>query len=494
MEAKTRAPEVRTTLLVMAITTLWLLSSPATLSWIVSSLLASWARLHLVLLVLFLVAFLTRIRRENAFGIDLGMRPRPALLTLISAFFYFVAQRELGLDRLSLFPWALTSYGLLGFWLEPQDWRKLRVPALTGLVLLPFSEQIDLYLGFPIRAATASFVSALLTQSSPAITSASVLIFETGLANIDTPCSGVRGLWAGSALSLFATWFFRKRISLRWFFANLVYAASLLCANTLRVALIVTVGVLFERPRAAEILHEPIGLAGFIASSSLLLALLVLWVDDDVTQGPKPPLPKAQKRLLSLGLSFGTLALFVTMAAFPSHQKIRATTLEPPRLSQILSTHEPAIFTPSALTEKERMFFKTQGAQFVSKQRFKRGEVQGSVILVYGTTWRAHHNPERCLMGSGLLVEDRDTILVEPGFLIRRLSFRNTARESLYWFQSKKRTTSDFADRIWSHFWDQERSWVLVSILVDDRERSLPAPFLIDFRQTVQTLLEEAST
>jgi exosortase O len=133
---------------------------------------------------------------------------------------------------------------------------------------------------------------------------------------------------------------------------------------------------------------------------------------------------------------------------------------------------------PQPLEPEEVEWLMHDGAEVANRFRFTwQGEEQtitGSVILISSTTWRAHHNPERCLMLYGLSLDDSHTHLVRPDFPLRFISLggnradEGNIRSGTYWFQSAERTTDDYATRIWADVaWERDR-WVLVSILFDD--------------------------
>jgi exosortase O len=133
---------------------------------------------------------------------------------------------------------------------------------------------------------------------------------------------------------------------------------------------------------------------------------------------------------------------------------------------------------PSPLQAEEIKWLTHDGAESASRFRFEwhgdEGTLFGSVILISSTTWRAHHNPERCLMLYDLSLDDSHTHLVRADFPVRYISLGanqgggHSLRAGTYWFQSASRTTDDYATRIWADVAPERDRWVLVSILFDD--------------------------
>jgi len=133
---------------------------------------------------------------------------------------------------------------------------------------------------------------------------------------------------------------------------------------------------------------------------------------------------------------------------------------------------------PQPLQPEEIEWLTRDGAESASRFRFAwRGDgetISGSVILIASTTWRAHHNPERCLMLYGLSLDDSHTHLVQTDFPVRYISLganqsgSHSLRSGAYWFQSARRTTDDYATRIWADAALERDRWVLVAILFDD--------------------------
>ena len=94
-------------------------------------------------------------------------------------------------------------------------------------------------------------------------------------------------------------------------------------------------------------------------------------------------------------------------------------------------------------------------------------------------------------MGGGLQTARSDTLLLAADFPVRRLQLdtpHGNQRSAAYWYQSRARTTDDYATRIWDDVRLQRDEWVLVTILFDkpiDWQSPETQQLLRDLHQTV---------
>ena len=74
----------------------------------------------------------------------------------------------------------------------------------------------------------------------------------------------------------------------------------------------------------------------------------------------------------------------------------------------------------------------------------------------------------------GLSLDDSHSHLIRADFPVRYISLGanqgdgQSLQAGTYWFQSARRTTDDYATRIWADVASERDRWVLVSILFDD--------------------------
>jgi exosortase O len=387
------------------------------------------------------------------------------ILALSSSALYLVAERFLDINTLSASLFGLASYGLLGLWMQPQRWRRGLPAALLLIGALPFGEHMQTFIGYPMRILTASIVRDGLTGVGVAsIGVDTILVLENGVSQVDLPCSGVKSLWTGMLFLIAATWIERRSFNLRWLLVALVFGGLLFTANVARVGVLVVVGQVAGWRLAAEMLHVPLGVLGFVAACAAAVALLRLErriepVAHDERARPAPGRPVWLAPVLAMAI------LAMALAYTPRPQT---------GLAQLPPAWEfPAslITDPTPLKPDEIEWLTRGGAESADRRRFEWRGITGSMILITSTTWRAQHRPERCFEVYGLSLDDSRTHLVAPDFPLRFLSLRygdgRGLQSATYWFQSVGRTTDDYGARIWADLSPDRNRWVLITILFD---------------------------
>lgn len=401
---------------------------------------------------------------------------RPALLIALSgAVLYLLAEHFLDINTLSATLFGLASYGLLGAWMQPRAWRMGLPAALLLIGALPFGEHMQTFIGYPLRILTADIVrSGLSIFGVHSIGIDTILVFENGVSKVDLPCSGIKSLWTGGIFFLAATWIEQRRIGLRWLLAGAVFILLLFAANLVRVALLVLAGQVMGWALLAEMIHVPLGVLGFAlacAGSVVMLRRAPTWAVESQAAVPAPLAapsgvtgPSVRAGWLAPGLC--ALLLGLSLLYTPKADVVEAAPLP--------AWQFPAEMTsaPWPLTPQEQRWLSDSGVQTADRWRFVWRGQPGTLMLVQSSTWRAHHNPERCFEVFGLSVESDRTDLLAPDFPVRLLTLGGSARRELvsaaYWLQSRDQTTDDFATRIWADLTPQPQNWVMVTILFDD--------------------------
>ena len=188
---------------------------------------------------------------------------------------FILAERVVDINTLSASLFGLAFYGLLGLWLEPRRWRQGLPAALLLIGTLPFGEHLQTFVGYPVRLLTAALVrDGLGAFGVHTIGIDTILVFESGISQIDLPCSGVKSLWTGGMFLLAATWIEGRRINRRWLIVGLIFAFLLFAANLGRVAVLVTTGPVLGWNLLAEMLHVPLGVLGFAGACAGLVWML----------------------------------------------------------------------------------------------------------------------------------------------------------------------------------------------------------------------------
>jgi exosortase O len=421
---------------------------------------------------------------------------RPALILAVGcAILFLIAERFLDINTLSATLFGLATYGLLGLWLRPADWRAGLPAALLLIGALPFGEHMDTFVGYPLRIATARLVSqGLAGLGHPNLGVDTILIFENGVSQVDSPCSGVKSLWTGGLFFLAATWIDRRPLNRRWLLAALVFAGLLLAANLARVGLLVMTGQIFGWRLLAQMLHVPLGVIGFASACATALVLL-RWAGSPRPDGQDEPghvqeaLDRPTWLSPALILVFIGMVLLYAPRAQPAAAAARSAWVFPAQLQTIawpLTTGE--------------LNWLTQDAQEASVQaarwRFTWGDLQGSLLFVASDTWRAQHRPERCFTVYGLEVQESMPWMAADDFPLRWLTLGFGKDPALYsaayWLQSPDRITEDYAARIWDDLAPQPEPWVLVTVLFDhpvDLKSDSTRELFAALRTTVQESL-----
>ncbi len=377
---------------------------------------------------------------------------------------------------------ALGTYGLIGLYLPGALWRRGLVGVLLALSLLPFGPHLDAFLGFPARVATARGVEVVLRALGFAAQSAeAILIFENGVASVDLPCSGVKSLWVGGIFFLALTGLERRALGLRWLLAGAGFLGALMLANFARVLLLVLIGFGLAQPKAAALVHLPLGVFGFVASSALAL-LFVRHLPPAVDAPVRLARPFRAGAVL-LAMSLGALGL----------ARPRAAREHPPPQPTAIQLPEGWTVSPLPMTPKEEELFGRHDARRVSKWRFHAGELEGALMVLVADSFRAHHAPEVCLAGAGHRIDEVRQEALAPGLPLKLVDIDHRAATGAYWFQSAHRTTDALLTRTLAELSGGERRWALVYVLFD-RRTSLrdTTPVLLALHQAVGASLRAA--
>ncbi len=433
--------------------------------------------------------------RRGQFSISLNQLPQlqiPGLaLAVGGSIAYVAAERWLDINTLSATLFGLATYGLLSLWMDPRRWRGGFPAALLLVGVLPFGDHMETFIGYPLRLVTARIVSQGLAALGIANVGVdTILIFESGFSQVDSPCSGVRSLWTGGLFWLAATWIESRAINRRWVLAAIAFVLMLVAANLARVGLLVLVGQVAGLGLLAEMLHVPLGVIGFVAACGTAVGML-RWSGKAASGGGAEQIGSPSRpRWLAPGLAFLLIGLVVLYSPRPQPASAASYAWDFPGT---LAVEE------WPLTQYQLDWLSDQGSLPVSATRWRfdwRG-THGSLLFIASDTWRAHHRPERCFTVYGLQVMESQLHLAEDDFPLRWLTL-NTAQDPLplysagYWLQSDRRVTDDYSVRIWDDLAPQPEPWVLATVLFDspvDPAEPEIHDLLVVLRQSVQSSL-----
>jgi len=293
-----------------------------------------------------------------------------------------------------------------------------------------------------------------------------ILVLENGLTHIAAACSGVQSLWTGGMFLLVATWLEEKHLGLRWLGGAFVLVAGLVVSNFVRVFVLVVTGAVWGIPLLADVLHAPLGILGFGGACALALFLL-----RKVPQAPVVSFPA-----VSALPSWGQVGLIVLCGglALTYESTVRAAELQPAPARTFGARWETEI---DPLEDEILAWLEQDGASSADRHRFTyvrsdmKVERSGAMLFVVSDNQQAHHNPERCFIGSGLAVVLHETKFVAADFPISVLEMTTPSgekRTAVYWYQSADQVTDDYATRIWADFSWPRQEWMLVTILFDE--------------------------
>ncbi len=411
-------------------------------------------------------------RRARTMRLRPAPRVAPLSVVLTCAVAHVGLTRTLDIDIVSCATMVLGAWGLAGLFMPTARWRQAFVLAIAGVCILPMSEALDLYLGFPLRLATAHMVHAALEPLGLGPSTAeTIVLIEGGGVQVDVPCSGIRSLWSGALAWAAMTWIERRRIGLRWLWAGLGFAALLVVLNGVRVlALSLLHGL--APPLAMRVLHVPLGLLTFTIAGALgWLLLRRLPVDspgddsssDASSHDDRRAVPANTASRPLWGLGAGVLLLALLPVATPPAPLAVAT----------IELADPS-FEPIALRSDETRLFESRRAEAAGKWQFmlpataEHPAAQGQLVMVQGRSFRSQHRPDICHAAAGRSVDTEHPVLLEPEFPVRELRLRDGDAEAvgIYWFQSAEQTTNEYGARIWSSLGDRT-PWVMVSVMVE---------------------------
>lgn len=444
----------------------WLYLNRAALVWLGQAMQEAAQFNQLVLGLLGLVLLVQGVRYRQHFALrGLTIQGGPLAVMVICGVGAIALHWLIDFEQLPVVLFLLGSYGVLGLFMASATWRKGLVIATAIACVLPFGVQFETGLGFPARILTANIVEHVLASFQVgALSSENILVLENGIARVDLPCSGLKSLWTGALYFLAATWLENRQLGFRWLLVGAVHLLLLIGANIARVMTLVLLFHPLHQPELATLLHVPLGLLSFMAVCLLTWGLLRLVP----RQGAIAPFSSVRAHGAVGGLKAawigGLVAIgLISLALIPLPVTVNGA---PASLAHLPFPADVQV-QPMPLSQVEQEFFADQANAVATKQRFQFHGLSGSMLVVASASWRSHHPPELCLLGSGYRVNHMEPRHFTPAVVGRWLQLNDGAQSAAYWFQSPRRTTDQFLDRIWGEVSRQEPSWVMASMVFD---------------------------
>lgn len=394
---------------------------------------------------------------------------RPALILFACAALASLLNRyTIDLPQMSMAFFLLGAYGWFGLhraaW--PQ-WSRGLAPALLLSLILPFSLEFSSGLGFGLRLVTASAVEQILTMTGiPAISSQDIIVIENAISHIDIPCSGLKSLWVGSVFFVAALGILSIALTLNTAWKYGVFVCLLLSANFFRVFVLTVLTSVYHAPQIAEILHVPLGVLGFLTACVVAWFLLSLPPKRPHTPHSMPEIFSPKRASHGLWILFGVLGWYALFD--PTAPPSTRTPHAPSRQGQSVPNGLPSTFKAHALplNAGEIKYFSRSRTTSAYKWNFSTPTITGSVLRVQSRDLNMFHAPELCMAAHGVVIDQMETLSLDPTRQIRVMSLNNGQAIGIYWLQSGTEMTDDFLKRYWRYLWSGEKEWTLFSIVL----------------------------
>ncbi len=440
------------------------------LSWFVAKMLLIKGYLHILMMLAILGLGFYRFSKIQHPVIHTPVLIHPALLVWIPAcIFYLINEASLGFHTLSAILFLLYVYGISGHFLAKSHWQAILLPVLLIILVLPFEHYLDVYLGFPLRLLSAKCVATLLQFYQPQIISLeSILSVDNKAAIVDLECSGIKSLWVGLIFYLLLTWVEKYRIGLRWLGLAGVFIGLLVFANVGRIIILVWLDLLLNQTNLAALLHQSLGLLGFIFSSLIIWFLLHYFVPKNSQTLKNTP----NEVSFSQGILGTIFIISVILSAIHHYQPLQknTTAITQIQIQLPIKYH----LSPLKLKPQETDFFNSNSStaqKYTFEIHAHHKIIKASMVLVSSRQWRAQHIPENCYLSQGYTIINKGVWTLTPPFNLRYLTLSTSTQNAsklftgVYWFQSKHRTTVDYSARVLDALFNPNQQWLMVSIL-----------------------------
>ena len=481
-----KSQDIITRISLFSIPILWIISFYPLIKWIFNSyaLHNNIFGIYAAILVISLLIFnykKDKFKLEKV--VDLSIKKLPLIITVVSILAYILSEYFIGIQILNSIFFGFGTFGIIGFFVNHNYWKKLFIPFILIIQTLPFGANLDTYIGFPLRVFTTNTVESILSVLGiENIRSQTIFVIENRAANIDISCSGMKGIWASTIFFLMIIYIENTKINYKTVISFVAMLTSLISFNILRVSLIIYTDTVLNLPKLAEIFHVPLGIIGFIISLAITWLLVKYYNDknkNSKTGNTKSnSLHKKHSLIIASSLSFTLIILLFfnldekEIIIAQNNTKIKFET--------------NIKLTETKISRNEKILMISGPNDMLQKYVFDTLNLQGSILISETTNWRGHHKPEICYTADGLEIENSKTISAENDFYIKEISFKNSNYKAFYWFQSKKNITDDYSTRVWSALSSNDKKWTMVSVIISNNSNiKLRNEFLIDIRNEV---------
>jgi len=396
----------------------------------------------------------------------------PFIIVLFSIALWLIATFVLDINILAAIAFSMYVFGLFGLYTNTKSWINSIVPFSLILMTLPFGNIMDLYIGFPLRLIAVDSIASMFNGLGfHNVTSSTIITIENSATQIDFSCSGLKGIWSALIFYFSITWLENLKIGFNWLITFILLIIAILSTNIIRIFIIVSLNAVFNLPELAEIIHAPLGVIGFIFSCLFIYYCVKsnIYQKEWIKINFVPPnsnrfiTTSTKIHHATLNWTKGLIILLLISTLFISKK-------ESVNSNKFISLNFPSewVVTPLDLSKNESNFIKEQGSS-ISKTSFQTKNISGSLLLIHCNGWRGHHNPEYCIRAGGHRIDHLETIKINEKLPIKWMKVNGTSF-ACYWFQSPTKSTDDFGTRVWSEVRNEEKNWVLVSVVFKDHQ------------------------
>lgn len=440
--------------------------------------------LHDLFNTVLFVLLLFFIFKKNSLKIEyfrFNYKLPPLVICLLSVTGYYLLEKYIQINILSFIVFLIYVFGFLGFYISNYRWKKLLIPFGLVLLVLPFGNLLDLYIGFPLRIASVNLVSVFFEFIGiDYLSTDTIITIENNSSQVDFSCSGIKGLWAALIFYLTNTWLKRYKVGFNWLSIGLILMLLILVLNTLRILILVYFDLVLKLPKISDIIHVPLGIFGFVFSCTVTYFLSDYFLElkeEDLFVNSSGNLNK----------SFNKWFLILPLIQIGFCLNMREQSL--PKIKEnndyFNSLHiNNWDFEKSNLSNQEVSFIENQGGQ-LEKFTFSNGALKGNGFILKSKTWRSHHNPEYCITSRGEKIVKSETLMIDNENSIKNIVLKN-GQQGYYWFQSKSYITDDFGTRVWKEIFYGKKDWFLVCVIFNPNKK--PDQKYIFVKQVIQHL------
>ena len=385
----------------------------------------------------------------------------PFFISCAAVIGYYISESFININTLSFIFLLIYLFGFLGFFISKQKWLAYVVPLCLLIMVLPFGNILDLYIGFPLRMTSVKLVSIFFENLNIDFVSIDTIItIENSSSQVDFSCSGIKGLWAALLFYFTNTWLKKYKINVNWFLIGGALLFLILLFNTLRILILVYFDLVLKLPTFSNIIHVPLGIFGFVFS-----CVITYFLSEKLLKSKPQTSSKeiTKKQAFSFNKAFIIIPVLQIVLFFNSKETTSNVIIK--HHTKQFDTNFTALWNinKTNVSEEESKFITLTGGD-LQKFSFFNKNLKGNGFFLKSKTWRSHHNPEFCITAGGKKIIQSETLKTGSNSTIKKIIL-DTKEQGYYWFQNNTYTTDDFGTRVWNEIFKQQKDWFLICII-----------------------------